>query len=50
MASFAYIRLIGCDQTMGTDANLLDEGIDDTAASVGAKIAPHEIPFQQSAW
>jgi hypothetical protein len=41
------IRRLGCDlrcdQTRSVEANLLDDGIDDTLASVGATIALHEI-------
>jgi S-adenosylmethionine/arginine decarboxylase-like enzyme len=35
--------IYSCDQTKSVEANLLDDGIDDTLASVGATIALHEI-------
>jgi hypothetical protein len=34
----------GCNQTRSVKANLLDDGIDDTLASVGTIIALHESP------
>jgi len=41
-----YIDAIyGCDQTRSVEANLLDDGIDDTLTSVGATGALREIPW-----
>jgi hypothetical protein len=34
----------GCNQTRSAEANLLDDGIDDTLASVGTTIALRESP------